>query len=205
MKQAIEFQNVCAAYDFPLFVDFCYSFPAEGRYFLLGPSGCGKTTLLRLLAGLVKPESGKIEGLQKKRISYVFQEDRLFLHLTALENVLLVCPEQERCRFLLRELGLSEAEDKKPSALSGGMRKRVSLARALAYDGDVFLFDEAFSALDMELRQQITPLIKQATANKLSIFVTHDEREAAYFSAETLFAEGPPFSIRQGNFSCKFS
>ncbi|HEX3039166.1 MAG TPA: ATP-binding cassette domain-containing protein, partial [Caproiciproducens sp.] len=132
---------------------FSLKFPKSGTVCLFGPSGCGKTTLLNCIAGLLKLESGEILGTKKRRISYVFQEDRLLPWITAGENVAAVlrgsaAQNAAVAQEWLERVGLPGEADKRPGELSGGMRQRVSIARALAYGGDLYLLDEPFHALD---------------------------------------------------------
>ena len=116
---------------------------------VFGASGSGKTTLLRLLAGRLQPTSGTVEGLCGKRVSMVFQEDRLLPWRTALENVALVRDGSSGdATRLLDAMELSAEAEKLPAALSGGMQRRVALARALNFGGDVLLLDEPFKGLD---------------------------------------------------------
>ena len=119
------------------------------RVALIGPSGCGKTTFLRVLAGLVPPSEGGVL-MNVSQLGYVFQEPRLVPWLDARRNLSLVSdrdPEQ-----VLSRLGLSGAERLRPHAMSGGMRQRLNLARALLTEPDLLLLDEAFSALDVDLK-----------------------------------------------------
>ncbi|MBO4366147.1 MAG: ABC transporter ATP-binding protein [Clostridia bacterium] len=145
-------------------------------YALSGPSGCGKTTLLRLISGLEKPDAGtvSVDG----RLSVVFQEDRLLPTRTAFENVYEVCKDAALTRRLLARVGLSDAEKKIPSELSGGMKRRVALARALAFPHDILLLDEPFSALDADRKEGILQLLKETEAGKCLLLVTHDMTEA---------------------------
>ncbi|MEI6578048.1 MAG: ATP-binding cassette domain-containing protein [Eubacteriales bacterium] len=152
--------------------------PEKGVFCLSGASGVGKTTLLRLLAGLETPDSGSITGLQDKRISMVFQGDRLLPNSTAIENVA-VASSPEAAKLWLKKLELTDAADKKPGKLSGGMQRRVALARALAFGGDVLLLDEPFKGFDNELKMRIIPYIVDFAKNALVVLVTHDEQEAA--------------------------
>lgn len=158
--------------------------PDKGIYCLLGASGSGKTTLLRLLAGLDAPDSGRITGTEGKKISFVFQGDRLLPGSTAFENVA-VASSPELATLWLKRLELSDAAGKKPAKLSGGMARRVALARALAFGGDMLLLDEPFKGFDGELKKRIMPYITEFAKNALVILVTHDEHEAAI--ADTVF------------------
>ena len=151
---------------------------------LMGPSGCGKTTLLGLASGLLKPQKGEIVNSFQKT-SYVFQEPRLFPWLTVKENLIAVMDKKDKnaektVLECLALVGLEDASDKYPDELSGGMKSRVSLARALAFGGDLFLFDEPFAALDTELRQKLSKKIKQhlRKSGASAILVTHNREDA---------------------------
>ena len=146
--------------------------PDVGVVGVFGASGAGKTTLLRLLAGLLQPASGTIEGLAGKRISMVFQEDRLLPWLTAVENVALVRDGSEADARAL----LAAQADQLPRALSGGMQRRVALARALNFGGDVLLLDEPFKGLDAALCAEAAAVVRGRFP--LTVIATHDRGEA---------------------------
>lgn len=148
--------------------DLSFAFPT-GLTLLCGASGTGKTTLLRLLCGLETPDSGEAEGAG--RVSVLFQEDRLFSHLTARENVLLA---GEKGVEYLMALGLGDSLDKLPQELSGGMNRRVALARALALSADTYLFDEPFKGLDAAARDAAFALIRTVTSGKTAVIITHE-------------------------------
>ena len=114
---------------------FSIGFPPRGTVCLFGPSGCGKSTLLNCLAGLITLDSGEILGLKGKKVSYIFQENRLLPWATARENVALVLEGEntETASRWLLQAGLGDAMEKYPRELSGGMKRRVAIARALAY------------------------------------------------------------------------
>ena len=159
---------------------------------VMGPSGCGKTTLLSLVAGLLKPQSGEIHNSFEKT-AYVFQEPRLFPWLTVKENLLVVMNEKDTNALktvmeCLSLVGLDDALDKYPNELSGGMKSRVSLARALAFGGDLFLLDEPFSALDEELRLTLSIKIKDHlhAREASAILVTHNREDADSIADRTL-------------------
>ena len=149
---------------------------------LLGQSGCGKTTLLRLLLGLETPTGGSVTGLPD-RISAVFQEDRLCPAFSAVTNVSLALGRQaskEEIAALLRELGLGDALTKPVRELSGGMQRRVAIARSLLMPADLYLMDEPFKGLDEDTRKTVMDLVLQRTRGKTLLVVTHDPEEAAY-------------------------
>ena len=164
---------------------------------VLGPSGCGKTTVLRLIAGLDRPDAGTIEiggrrvagagaavPPERRRVGMVFQDVALFPHLSVRDNIgygLRRDPDREvRIRELLELIDLADAGDRMPHHLSGGMQQRVAVARALAPRPDVVLLDEPFSSLDAALRTQLRGDVREILAGTgtAAIFVTHDQDEA---------------------------
>lgn len=153
----------------------------EGKVTLItGASGIGKTTLLRILAGLETADKGEIHGLEDKKIAFLFQEDRLFPWLSATENVMAVSGEKDRkekAALILSELGLSDSLKKFPHELSGGMNRRVAIARTLMADGDVIILDEPFQGLDAENTKNAIEVIKKYCAGKTVLAVTHDVSE----------------------------
>lgn len=153
---------------------------------LYGPSGCGKTTILRLIAGIIDKESGTIDN-QFSHTTYLFQEHRLLPWRTAWENIALVRKDakqadiQEKISKLLTQLDLDKDDwHKYPHELSGGMRQRVALGRALITEPKLLLMDEPFSALDFELKHSLQDLILSRVHqhNMSIILVTHDRYEA---------------------------
>lgn len=170
-----------------------WELPASGVLCLWGPSGCGKTTLLRLLAGLEKPDAGTVNGAE--RVSMVFQEDRLLPWLSALQNVTTVGVADTVARDFLRALGLVEEEMLSlPAHLSGGQQRRVALARALAADSDLLLLDEPFNGLDEDTWQNVVPLIAAYAVHKPVVLVTHIREQAEALGATVLDLKGFPLS-----------
>lgn len=147
---------------------------------IMGPSGCGKTTLLNLIAGLIQPDGGKILGVPQ-RISAVFQEDRLCEAFTAVSNLRLVTGRHVPDALLrahLERLGLADDADRPVRELSGGMKRRVAIARAVVYGGELFLLDEAFKGLDDRTKELAMDYVRSETAGKTVVSVTHDRAEA---------------------------
>lgn len=152
--------------------------PDSGIVCLAGPSGIGKTTLARIIAGLEKPDSGKVTGTEGKKISMVFQSDRLLPHSTVLENVALAGGEAA-ARLWLEKLEIADAANKKPAELSGGMKRRTALARALAFGGEMLILDEPYKGLDPALKERVAGFIAQYAQDRLVILISHDPEDAA--------------------------
>ena len=155
-------------------------FAAGETVCIRGRSGIGKTTLLKIIAGLTEPDSGTVTGALE-RIAFVFQEDRLCEDYTALSNVRLVTGRSMPVEDILRhleELELSESTMLPVKGFSGGMKRRVALARAVCADPELVLLDEPFKGLDPDLKLKVIEYIKRHTAGKTVICVTHDPTEA---------------------------
>ena len=182
----IELKNVTMAYGGKtVFENLSLRLDAPGAYALLGPSGCGKTTLLHLIAGLQKPVSGSVLRDESQPVAFCFQEDRLLPWYTVRENIALVLPDAlereealRRADMWLERVGLRGEGGSYPAQLSGGMKRRASLARALAFDAPVLLMDEPFRALDENTHQDMLRLVRACAEGKLLILVTHDEKDA---------------------------
>lgn len=164
--------------------NFSCTLPAPGLTALMGPSGVGKTTLFRILLGLEKPDSGVIFGMEGKTLSVVFQEDRLFPDLTVLQNTEVAGTNGEAW---LARLGLQSELSAYPQSLSGGMRRRVSIARAICRNGDVFLLDEPFQGLDRERKRDVMEIFRQLKKEKPVLLITHDPEEADFLADQVLF------------------
>ena len=169
--------------------------PSNKITVILGRSGCGKTTLLRLVAGLEFFEQGEIQGTDLKRKAYVFQEDRLMPWLDVKKNITFGIKNKEinheKIDKIIETVGLKSFYNAYPSQLSGGMKQRVSIARAFAYDPDFIMMDEPFSALDFFTREQMQKeLLKIHENRKCSIlFVTHSIDEALILGDKIVILE----------------
>ncbi len=182
---------------------------------LIGPSGCGKSTLLKVLAGLLRPTQGDVmvaglapqEAARQRMIGLVFQDATLLPWKNALENAAFLQMTGEnsiarhaalaRARDMLRLVGLDDAEGKRPSQLSGGMRQRVAIARALALDPQVLLMDEPFGALDAITREEMRQCLLDIweRTGKTVVLVTHSIDEAVFLSREVHVLGGRPARI----------
>ena len=147
--------------------------PRNGILLLTGASGAGKTTLFNLIAGIVRPDAGVLEGFADAKIAYLFQEDRLLPWKTVKQNLLLAA-EADRTEQWLQITQLTGAADKYPRELSGGMKRRAALARAMAYGGDIYLLDEPFNGIDAQLKMKILGKIVEAAEDSLLILSTHE-------------------------------
>ena len=187
---SIEIKNLKKSFDDKIIFDgFTYSFPDKGIFALVGKSGIGKTTLLRLISGLDKDYSGEI-SITESSFSFAFQEYRLFPQLTALENVIFAnfetnnTAEMEISKNTLLNLGFAEEElDLLPHELSGGMKQRVSLARAFVNSSKVLLLDEPTKELDANNAKRVRDTIIEEGKKRLVILVTHAPDEIDYLSA----------------------
>jgi NitT/TauT family transport system ATP-binding protein len=170
---------------------------------IVGPSGCGKTTLLNLLSGYDKPTAGHIE--RHGAVRTVYQQDGLFPWLTTSQNILLGLRDQkdekvkqEKLRDLLELIHLDGFADHYPHQLSGGMKQRVEIARALAGEADILLMDEPFSALDyltrLRMRREFERLLHERP--RTVVFVTHDVEEAAHLADRVVVLTERPARIR---------
>jgi NitT/TauT family transport system ATP-binding protein len=179
---------------------------AGGFVSLVGPSGCGKSTALRVMAGLVSPSEGTIEFPQgKPEIGFVFQEPTLMPWASALQNARLPLSlkgvaqgeAERRARAQLAAVGLAGFEDAYPRELSGGMKMRVSIARALAAEPKLLLLDEPFAALDEQTRGELNDdLIRLWREQNLTVvFVTHSVSESAYLSTRVVVMSARPGRI----------
>lgn len=157
---------------------------------LLGGSGQGKTTLLRLLAGLLKPQSGQIDGIDAStRIAVMFQEDRLFPQLSVWKNLKLIRPDltEEQAAGILKELDLAaDVLQQLPKELSGGMRRRAALARALLFEADMVLMDEPFQGLDVHTRQYALQAVRKWTKGRPLLLISHEPSDAQALGARTV-------------------
>jgi len=183
----------------------------EGEFCaVVGPSGCGKSTLTRLVAGLMKPDAGEVwlEGERvttpRKTVGMAFQNPVLLEWRSILDNVILpleiVDPSMSRAKRvaraeeLLAMVGLSGFEDKRPSELSGGMRQRASLCRAIVHRPSVLIMDEPFGALDNFTREDLWQTMRdlRAVENFTCVLITHDLRESVFLGDQVVVLSGRP-------------
>ena len=159
--------------------DFSLSIPMQGITALRGPSGCGKTSLLRVLGGLETPQAGTVHGLSPRETAFLFQENRLLPWRTALQHLTDVMPrpDRDRARALLKLVELDAEENRYPAELSGGMGRRLALARCLALDSRLLLLDEPFAGVDPDRAERI--LLRLKSTGIPTILISHEARITA--------------------------
>jgi len=216
--QIVEVKGVSKIYESAGGTEYCNAlrdvnldFPRGTLTSLLGPSGCGKTTLLKIIAGLLEPTDGEVR-IEGKRVegpgperAFVFQDFALMPWANTLRNVafgleLRGVPKEERFKIAnkyIAQVGLSGFEENYPDELSGGMRQRVGLARALAVDSEILLMDEPFASVDEQTRrkfqEELLELLK--VEKKTVVFVTHSIEEATYVSDRIVLLTPRPGTV----------
>jgi NitT/TauT family transport system ATP-binding protein len=182
----IVLTNISVSFDEKTVLEnFNTSFEDGKKYAIMGQSGIGKTTILNVISGLVKARCGSVKNTSGNKISYIFQEPRLYDWMDVTSNVSIVSPlpkkqAKEKAKEILTALGLGESLNCMPRELSGGMKQRVSIARAIAYEPDILLLDEPFKALDDEMKRWVAEYLFSAMKDKTVIMVTHDATDTVY-------------------------
>ena len=215
MADLIEIEGVVHAYatqagPLPVLDGLEISVPEGGFTAVVGPSGCGKSTLTRLIAGLMRPDTGEVrlhgEPVRSPRstVGMAFQNPVLLEWRSILKNVMLpleIVPnklsraeKEDRARHLLKLVGLEGFEDKRPSELSGGMRQRASLCRALVHKPEVLILDEPFGALDAFTREDLWQIMHEVKAEEpfTGVLITHDLRESIFLADQVVVLSGRP-------------
>lgn len=186
----IILEHITKAYDGrEILSDLCLTLKGPDRFCLMGASGLGKTTLLRLLLGLEKPSAGVIRGLERLRVTAVFQEDRLCEAFSPLENVTMAAGRslpKEEARKALAEILPEECLNRPVSTLSGGMKRRTAICRALLAPSDVVIMDEPFTGLDEGTKAEVIAFVKKRTEGKLLLSATHQEEDIELLDAKLI-------------------
>ena len=187
----IKLENITLRYGEKLVLDhFSLELPRQGLTALSGPSGCGKTTLLRVMAGLSAPESGAVSGADPARTAFLFQEDRLLPWRTAGQHITDVLPRARWGELAdwLAFAELSGEENALPAALSGGMARRLALARCAALGGELLLLDEPFAGVDAERTARMMDHLREL--NVPVVLATHQPQVLA--ACDRIFSLGGP-------------
>lgn len=188
----IVLENVSKSFgDVRVLENLSLTFPASEITCIKGASGSGKTTLLKLIEGVEQPDSGAITGVPDT-MAVVFQENRLSDNFTAVSNIRAVTGRslsKDEIAGHLRELELGDALTKKVGEFSGGMKRRVAIARAICFDAPLVIMDEPFKGLDAALREKAIAYVKRHTAGKTLIVVTHDDADVALLGGRLITLE----------------
>ena len=190
--QDIIINKLCKAYgDKTVLKDFSCCFSAGTAVCLTAPSGYGKTTLLRILMGLERADSGSVSGMEGVCVCALFQEDRLCENLSAEANLRLVNPRlsREDAGRLLEEAGLSGFTDRPVCEFSGGMKRRAALMRALCMPGELLVLDEPFKGLDADSRHRMISCIQKYRSGRTLILVSHNPADVQDLQAQPVFME----------------
>ena len=177
--------------------DFSLTLPLEGVTVLSGPSGCGKTTLMRCIAGLERPQGGTVSGIVPSETAFLFQEDRLFPWRTAEQHILDVLPKARRGETdrWLALAGLEAEKAAYPAALSGGMKRRLALARTLALGGKLYLLDEPFTGVDGDRIRSLMAALRELGT---PVLLSSHEALVRSLADRVVDLDGPPL-CRQEN------
>jgi len=187
-KNNIYIEKLCKSYgNNHVLNSICFEFEEGKISCLMGESGIGKTTLLKIIMGLEKQDSGLVDGIDDNtKISAVFQEERLSENLTSLGNILMVCNKSISKEAIKQQLALVLPENaalKKVSLLSGGMRQRVAIVRAMIVSSDIVLMDEPFKGLDEETKKAVIAYVKDNQRGRTVLIVTHNSDDAKMLEA----------------------
>lgn len=207
IDSVISIRNLNKKYeDKIIFENFNIDFVENKVNCIIGKSGCGKSTLLNLISGIIKSDSDKFETLEKEGLSYIFQEDRLIDWLTVKENLSLVVNKiynkekvEKLCNKYLELVGINDYKDYYPQMLSGGMRQRVNIARALIYPSKTIIMDEPFKSIDVVNKEIIINNLKEIleAEKRTVLFVTHDIDEAILLAHKIYILGDEPVLVKQ--------
>ena len=193
----IQIEGLSLAYgDKRVLEDFSLSLPDRGVTALSGPSGCGKTTLLRVLAGLQRPDAGRLTGLDPARTVLLFQENRLLPWRTVEQQLtdVLPRPRRDEAARLLALAGLTGEQEHLPAALSGGMARRLALVRALALGRRYLLLDEPFTGVDAPRAEALMAAVRAAGT---PVLLAAHERHTLSLADTVVYLDGPPLKVLQ--------
>ncbi|HHT98408.1 MAG TPA: ATP-binding cassette domain-containing protein [Clostridiales bacterium] len=191
MDKYIEIKNLSKSFDeTKVLINLNLNIKKNCISCIMGPSGTGKTTLVNIMMGLIEADSGEINGINPNSIGVVFQEDRLIEHLNAVENIYVVnnkTQSRENIISQLNFLGLNKEDIEKPvKNLSGGMRRRVCIIRAILFECETIIMDEPFKGLDDSLKKKVINHLVNNRKGRTILVITHDLNEAKELNAEII-------------------
>ena len=185
---SIKLRNVTFSYkDTPVLKNFSLEVKSGEAVALKGESGSGKTSIARLILGLERTNEGEV--IAPKKVAAVFQEDRLLPTLTVRKNISIVAKENDKTEELLKRANLESVADKKLWHLSGGMKRRVAILRAINFGGEAIILDEAFNGIDSENKRLMAELIKEEYRDKPILLISHIKEDADLLNARTVILE----------------
>ena len=189
----IQIKNVCKSFNDQLVLNNINLELANNHiYCLMGPSGMGKTTLLRIILGLETKDSGAIKGIKRGEIATMFQENRLCEELTPIDNVMLVIPgkaSRAAIRNNLAQILPADCLNQPVSELSGGMKRRVALARTMNYPSKMIIMDEPFTGLDVNTKKNVIHYLRSMRNGRITLITTHSEEDVSLLDAHKISLE----------------
>jgi len=191
----IKLQNISKSFENQIFKNFSLDIESGKTTAVMGKSGSGKTTLFNMICGIITPDSGEIVFSETPVVSAVFQENRLFETFTGCENLRAVTNDEEKIKAVLEICECTDFAETKVKDMSGGMKRRISIARALCRDANVYLLDEPFKGIDIAMKDRILLKIQQYLCGKTCILITHDIAEAVYMAHSIVIINSQPAKI----------
>ena len=183
----INLNDICKSYGGrTVLSDLSLSVGRGERVCLTGPSGCGKSTLLAIAAGVLEPDSGEVSIKEDARKAFLYQENRLLPWLDALENITVAGVPADRAMEMLDKMGIAADAHKRPAQLSGGMCRRLAIARVLAFGGDIYYLDEPMQGLDADTAGRVMQVMQDELHGKTALIVSHIEEEISALGTRTV-------------------
>jgi len=191
----IKLQNISKSFENQILKDFSLDIESEKTTVIMGKSGGGKTTVFNIICSIMQPDSGKVIFSETPVISAVFQENRLFETFTGYENLKAITNDEEKIHSALEICECTDFADIKVKDMSGGMKRRISIARALCLDANLYLMDEPFKGIDMATKDRIILKLQQYLSGKTCIIITHDIAEATKMAENIVIISSQPAEI----------
>lgn len=191
----IILENITKSYEKEILKNFSITFSGNKTTAIMGKSGCGKTTIFNIICGFIKQDEGNLKISDNYTISAVFQENRLFKTFTGRENLLAITSDTQKIDNALKICEAEDFSDIKVKKMSGGMARRIAIARCLSIDADIYIMDEPFRGIDISTKNRILLKLKQYLKGKCCIVITHDINEAVNISDNIVVLGKSPVEI----------